>query len=118
MRMELRDFNTTHGRWLHAMTMHHRHWVALLLMLLSFLPSYAFRGSRMEVGREYYLFNVYQAKFLGADGTIQAPNVGIPARFLAGEEGFMIGGIAYKARRNDAGYYQLVDGETDGVGTG
>lgn len=111
MRKKIRDLNAMHGRSLHAMTMHHRHWVALLLMLLSFLPSHAFRGSRMEAGREYYLFNIYQAKFLGSDGTLQAPNVGTPACFLAGEEGFVIGGIAYKARWNDAGYYQLVDGD-------
>lgn len=63
----------------------------------------------MESGRGYYLFNIYQAKFLGEDGTLQALNVGMPACFMATEEGFVVCGTTYQATKNDAGYYQLID---------
>ena len=79
--------------------------VTLLMLLLPFLPSHAFRGSEMESGRGYYLFNIYQAKFLGKDGTLQALNVGMPACFMATEEGFVVCGTTYQATKNDAGYY-------------
>ena len=82
---------------------------SLFVLLFPFLPSYAFRGSEMETGKKYYLFNIYQAKFLGEDGRLQPLHTGTPACFMAGDEGFIICGTAYRARKNEDGYYQLVN---------
>lgn len=80
--------------------------VAMLIMVGSIAAS-AFTGSDLTSGQKYYLFNIYQSKFLGADNKLQAPNIGTPLAFTASASGFTIGGTAYTATKNAAGYYQL-----------
>ncbi len=70
----------------------------------------AFTGSDLTSGQKYYLFNIYQSKFLGADNKLQAPNIGTPLAFTASATGFTIGGTAYTATKNAAGFYQLKNG--------
>lgn len=83
----------------------------LLAFLLS-VPSitHAFTGSDLTSGQRYYLFNIYQSKFLGADNKLQAPNIGTPLAFTASASGFTFGGTTYTATKNAAGYYQLKNG--------
>lgn len=74
------------------------------------LRASAFTGSDLTYGQKYYLFNIYQSKFLGADNKLQAPNIGTPVAFTASATGFTIGGTAYTATKNAAGFYQLKNG--------
>ena len=85
-----------------------RRFFAWILAFLHLLAAHAFRGSEWEEGKSYYLFNLYQAKFLGADGMLQPLNIGTPACFIAGDGGFHICGTTWQVRRNEAGYYQLI----------
>lgn len=80
------------------------------MALLLSLPMAAFEGSDLTSGQTYYLFNIYQSKFLGADNKLQAPNIGTPLAFTASASGFTIGGKAYTATKNAAGFYQLKNG--------
>lgn len=88
-------------RWLYA----------IVLLLLAQLPADAFTGSEFSGGVSYYLFNIYQSKFLGADCKLQSPNIGAPLAFEATSDGFVLGGTSYKAVKNDYGYYQFVSGD-------
>lgn len=81
---------------------------ALMCMVHSFAS--AFVGSDIEAGKKYYLFNIYQSKFLGASNKLQAPNIGVPVAFTATQTGFVIGGTTYTATKNDEGFYQLKSG--------
>lgn len=74
------------------------------------MKAFAFEGSDLTNGQKYYLFNIYQSKFLGADNKLQAPNIGNPVAFTASATGFTIGGTAYTATKNAEGYYQLKNG--------
>lgn len=74
------------------------------------MRAFAFEGSDLTNGQKYYLFNIYQSKFLGADNKLQAPNIGTPVAFTASATGFTIGGTAYTATKNAEGYYQLKNG--------
>lgn len=89
-------------------------WVRGMMLLVLFLAvqigASAFTGSDLTNGQKYYLFNIYQAKFLGADNKLQAPNIGTPVAFEASTTGFTIGGTTYTATKNAAGYYQLKSG--------
>lgn len=82
----------------------------LVLFLAVQIGASAFTGSDLTSGQKYYLFNIYQAKFLGADNKLQAPNIGTPVAFTASATGFTIDGTAYTAKKNAAGYYQLKSG--------
>lgn len=86
-------------------------WMRGMMLLVLFLAvqigASAFTGSDLTSGQKYYLFNIYQAKFLGAGNKLQAPNVGTPEAFTATSTGFTIGSTAYTATKNSAGYYQL-----------
>lgn len=84
--------------------------MVMALLVGSHLNAGAFTGSDLTSGQKYYLFNIYQSKFLGADNKLQAPNIGTPVAFTASATGFTIGGTAYTATKNDAGYYQLKNG--------
>lgn len=89
-------------------------WMRGMMLLVLFLAvqigASAFTGSDLTSGQKYYLFNIYQAKFLGADNKLQAPNIGNPVAFTASATGFKIDGTAYTAKKNAAGYYQLKNG--------
>ena len=90
-------------------------WTAKVIMSLavlvgSLLPAGAFTGSDFSGGVKFYLFNIYQAKFLGADCKLQSPNVGTPIAFTSTSTGFTIGGTEYTATKNAEGYYQLTNG--------
>lgn len=89
-------------------------WMRGMMLLVLFLAvqigASAFTGSDFASGQKYYLFNIYQAKFLGADNKLQAPNIGNPVAFTASATGFTIGSTAYTATKNSAGYYQLKSG--------
>lgn len=82
----------------------------LVLFLAVQIGASAFTGSDLASGQKYYLFNIYQAKFLGAGNKLQAPNIGTPVAFEASATGFTIDGTAYTATKNEAGYYQLKNG--------
>ncbi|MDY5066398.1 MAG: hypothetical protein SPE85_07285, partial [Prevotella sp.] len=41
--------------------------LAILVLVGSLLPAGAFTGSNFSGGVKFYLFNIYQAKFLGAE---------------------------------------------------
>lgn len=84
--------------------------LSLAVLVGSLLPAGAFTGSDFLGGVKFYLFNIYQAKFLGADCKLQSPNVGTPIAFTSNSTGFNIGGIDYKATKNAQGYYQLTNG--------
>lgn len=89
-------------------------WMRGMMLLALFLAvqigASAFTGSDLTSGQKYYLFNIYQAKFLGAGNKLQAPNIGTPVAFTASATGFTIDGTAYTAKKNAAGYYQLKNG--------
>lgn len=89
-------------------------WMRGMMLLVLFLAvqigASAFTGSDFASGQKYYLFNIYQAKFLGAGNKLQAPNIGTPVAFTASATGFTIDGTAYTAKKNAAGYYQLKNG--------
>lgn len=82
----------------------------MAMLLVGVLPTFAFEGSQLASGQKFYLFNIYQSKFLGADNKLQAPNVGTPLAFTASATGFAIGGTNYTATKNTAGFYQLKNG--------
>ena len=82
----------------------------IALLVGSWLNMSAFEGSDLANGQKYYLYNIYQAKFLGENNKLQSPNIGTPITFTASSTGFTIGGTAYTATKNDAGYYQLKNG--------
>ena len=84
--------------------------LSLAVLVGSLLPAGAFTGSDFSGGVKFYLFNIYQAKFLGADCKLQSPNVGTPVAFTSTSTGFTIGGTEYKATKNAEGYYQLTNG--------
>lgn len=86
--------------------------LALVCMMFvgNIMKAFAFEGSDLTNGQKYYLFNIYQSKFLGADNKLQAPNIGTPVAFTASATGFTIGGTAYTATKNAEGYYQLKNG--------
>lgn len=84
--------------------------LAILVLIGSLLPAGAFTGSDFSGGVKFYLFNIYQAKFLGADCKLQSPNVGTPIAFTSTSTGFTIGGTDYTATKNVEGYYQLTNG--------
>ncbi len=84
--------------------------MVVALLVGSHLNAGAFTGSDLASGQKYYLFNIYQSKFLGADNKLQAPNIGTPVAFTASATGFTIDGTTYTATKNDAGYYQLKNG--------
>ena len=84
--------------------------LAILVLIGSLLPAGAFTGSDFSGGVKFYLFNIYQAKFLGADCKLQSPNVGTPIAFTSTSTGFNIGDTEYKATKNAEGYYQLTNG--------
>lgn len=84
--------------------------ILLTLLFAVHIGMAAFTGSDLTDGQKYYLFNIYQSKFLGADNKLQAPNIGTPLAFTASATGFTIGGTAYTATKNAAGYYQLKNG--------
>lgn len=97
------------------MTFSSRVWhKCLLIALLLIVPclAQAFQGSDLTAGQKYYLFNIYQSKFLGADNKLQAPSIGSPLPFTASSTGFTIGGTLYTATKNEAGYYQLKSGNS------
>ncbi len=64
----------------------------------------AFDGSTLEGGKKFYLFNIYQAKFLNADNKL---TTGEPVLLTAEETGFTINGTTYTATQNTEGFYQL-----------
>lgn len=104
-----------HAKNLNYMTFSSRVWhKCLLIALLLIVPclAQAFQGSVLTAGQKYYLFNIYQSKFLGADNKLQAPNIGTPLPFTASSTGFTIGGTLYTATKNEAGYYQLKSGNS------
>ena len=79
--------------------------LSLAVLVGSLLPAGAFTGSDFPgEGKNFYLFNIYQAKFLGADCKLQSPNVGTPIAFTSTSTGFTIGGTDYKATKNVEGY--------------
>lgn len=84
--------------------------LSLAVLVGSLLPAGAFTGSDFSGGVKFYLFNIYQAKFLGTDCKLQSPNVGTPIAFTSTSTGFNIGGTEYKATKNAEGYYQLTNG--------
>lgn len=85
--------------------------LSLAVLVGSLLPAGAFTGSDFsKEGVKFYLFNIYQAKFLGADFKLQSPNVGTPIAFTSTSTGFNIGNTEYKATKNAQGYYQLTNG--------
>lgn len=84
--------------------------LSLAVLVGSLLPAGAFTGSDFSGGVKFYLFNIYQAKFLGADCKLQSPNVGTPIAFTSTSTGFNIGDTEYKATKNAEGYYQLTNG--------
>ncbi|MDD6592427.1 MAG: hypothetical protein PUE86_10575 [Prevotella sp.] len=85
--------------------------LSLAVLIGSLLPAGAFTGSDLSgEGVKFYLFNIYQAKFLGADCKLQSPNVGTPVAFTSTSTGFTIGGTDYTATKNVEGYYQLTNG--------
>ena len=81
---------------------------ALLFLVHTFAS--AFKGSDLVSGKSYYLFNIYQSKFLGADNKLQSPNIGVPVLFTASSTGFTISGSSFTAIKIPAGYYQLKSG--------
>lgn len=85
-------------------------YIVWVLALIGVMPAKAFDGSDFTSGQKYYLFNIYQAKFLGADNKLQAPNIGAPVAFTATASGFTIGGTTYTATKSAAGFYQLKNG--------
>lgn len=82
----------------------------LSIMLVVQTMASAFVGSAPTAGKSYYLFNIYQSKFLGADNKLQSPNIGNPVAFIATGTGFTIGGTTYSVTKNDKGFYQLKNG--------
>lgn len=84
--------------------------LAILVLIGSLLPAGAFTGSDFSRGVKFYLYNIYQAKFLGAECKLQSPNVGTPVAFTSTSTGFTIGGTDYTATKNVEGYYQLTNG--------
>ena len=82
--------------------------VALMCLVHTFAS--AFKGSDLVSGKSYYLFNIYQSKFLGADNKLQSPNIGVPVSFTASSTGFTISGSSFTAIKIPAGYYQLKSG--------
>lgn len=76
------------------------------------MKALAFEGSTPTQGQKYYLYNIYQAKFLGADSKLQSPNIGSPATFtVASGNAMVINGATWiLAEKN--GYYQLKNGSS------
>lgn len=86
--------------------------LALLAFLcLIHLTVSAFTGSDLASDQKYYLFNIYQAKFLGADNKLVYNGMGTPAVFTSTQNGITIGGTTYTATKNTHGYYQLKNGD-------
>jgi len=71
--------------------------------------AFAFEGSAPENGQKYYLFNIYQAKFLGSDSKLQSINVGSPSAFTVNNNAITINGTKYTLSAVDK-YYQLKNG--------
>lgn len=84
--------------------------ICFALMFLVHTFASAFKGSDLVSGKSYYLFNIYQSKFLGADNKLQSPNIGVPVSFTASSTGFTISGSSFTAIKIPAGYYQLKSG--------
>lgn len=78
-----------------------------LLLLCPLFSARAFRGSVPSSGQSYYLFNVYQNKFVAEDGKL---NNASAARFEVDGTAVSIGGVKYTLSKNASGYYQLKSG--------
>lgn len=79
----------------------------LMLMFVGFsCHMYAFTGSAPVNGQKYYLYNIYQAKFLGADSKLQAPNIGTPIAYSVSDNTITIGSTTWTLSEKDS-YYQL-----------
>jgi len=76
------------------------------------MKALAFEGSTPTQGQKYYLYNIYQAKFLGADSKLQSPNIGTPATFtVASGNAMVINGATWLLSEKN-GYYQLKNGSS------
>lgn len=76
---------------------------SLLLFFVSVFAS-AFVGSDFEAGKSYYLFNIYQARFLNAESKLDNANA---AKFAVNAGSMTIGGKSWTLSKNASGYYQL-----------
>lgn len=76
---------------------------ATLLFLFAVSTS-AFVGSDFEAGKSYYLFNIYQARFLSAESKLDNANA---AKFAVNAGSMTIGGKTWTLSKNASGYYQL-----------
>ena len=78
--------------------------ICFALMFFVHTFASAFKGSDLVSGKSYYLFNIYQSKFLGADNKLQSPNIGVPVLFTASSTGFTISGSSFTAIKIPAGF--------------
>lgn len=73
-------------------------------LLFTSLSTFAFEGTDYVNGNSYYLYNIYQSKFL-ADG--QKLDNNAPLLITVSSGRIAIGTRNYTLTKNDAGYYQL-----------
>lgn len=78
----------------------------VVMMLVASAGAFAFEGSAPVDGQKYYLFNIYQAKFLGANNKLQAPNIGTPIAYSVSDNTITIGSTTWTLSEKDS-YYQL-----------
>lgn len=74
------------------------------LMFLVHTFASAFVGSDFEAGKSYYLFNIYQARFLNAESKLDNANA---AKFAVNAGSMTIAGKSWTLSKNATGYYQL-----------
>lgn len=79
----------------------------LLMLVGSWVDMNAFDGSKPEAGKSYYLFNMYQGKFLGADCKLSRSGA---ALFAVAENTMTVGGKSWTLAEKDK-FYQLKNGD-------
>lgn len=94
----MRKINLLKG-WMRGMML-------LVLFLAANLGVSAFDGSKPEAGKSYYLFNIYQGKFLGSDCKLSRTEA---AKFAVRDNSMTVGGQTW-ALAEKGKYYQLKNG--------
>lgn len=78
-----------------------------LTLLCVTVSTFAFDGSDLEEGKSYYLYNIYQSKFISSEEKLDNSQ---PVLCTAGKESVSFAGATFSVVKNDKGFYQLKSG--------